>query len=181
MQGTSPFVQSIFISQNSDDLADIIDDCKNRSKSLAAEESRESTTLSRIESLNDSIISSAVVTLAFLPIFDFNLDVELGNFIVIIISVWMILNSITIYMVMHEKRLNQNFGVAFTNTVTKGVFWTSQGVFFYGLNVLKPRLIGMNLNPIYILFFLWLYIGFWEIVKFIITSSANNNSKTKKP
>lgn len=80
---------------------------------------------------------------------------------------------------MHQNRLNKRFGISFTNTITKGFFWTSQGLFFYALNILKPRLIGLDLNPFYILYFLWFYIGFWEIIKFLISNNINQKSKTK--
>lgn len=181
MSYASPLLQNVLISQtnNADlDITDYVQELDEKSKTFTAEEGRDTTTLQRIETLNDSIISSVVVTIAFLPIFNFNLDVDLGTFVVITAGIYMILNCITIYILMHQKRLNNRFGVAFTNTFTKGFFWTSQGLFFYALNVLKPRLIGLDLNPIYILFFLWLYIGFWEHIKLIL-SNNNNSSKTK--
>lgn len=148
-----------------DDLSDNIQEAQDRLRSLSGEEQQENTTMVRIENLNDSIISSAVVTLAFLPIFNFNLDVELGNFVVVIGAIYMLLNMVNLYLAMHQERLNKLIGIPFTNTLIKGFFWTTQGLFFYGLNILKPRLIGLNLNPIYILYFLWFYIGFWEIIR----------------
>lgn len=160
-----------------DSLPDSIEELQNKSRSLNSQEQQENATMVKIESLNDSIISSAVVTLAFLPLFNFNLDVELGNFIVVIGAVYLMLNTINLYLVMHQERLNKLIGIPFTNTLIKGFFWTTQGLFFYGLNILKPRLIGLDLNPVYILFFLWFYIGFWEIIRNLCTKTGKQKTK----
>lgn len=178
---SSSLLQSLLINQNTldtGDIADIVEDLSVKSKSFTAEETRNATTLARIETFIDNSISSVVVILAIFPLFNFNLDVELGNFIIVVLAVYFALNAVNIYILMHQARLNNRFGVPFTNTITKGCFWSSQALFFYALNVIKTRLFGLDLNPIYIVFFIWFFIGFWEIIKAELKNEISPKPKT---
>lgn len=176
---STSLLQSVFINSTDDSYTDNIEDLSQRSRGFTTEETKATTAIAKIDTLNDTFISSIVVTLAFWQILSFNLDVELGDFILVILAAWFILNAINIYITIHASLLVARFGVPFTNTITKGFYFTTQAVFFYGLNILKPIFMTLILNPVYVVFMLWLYIGFWEIFKDIISNKMIEKSKAK--